>query len=677
MVETMRSPRTFMVCSFAGLVALVALASWYDRIGALHAAEDHVESTVSLLRQHASNAFQTQALVHEQVILRTAGLDWEKISRSDELASFLRETRNRMSQISSIWLADTTGHVRASSGLPYPRSLTFENRGDFRAHQESDHGMLVGEQHLGTFALTWRRPSSTGEFDGVIGIEIGVEYFENFFRGVDTTGHQRAVLVRADGSVLAASPGTGEPKRFPPTSRLMQSIASGVQNDKWNVMPDGITHFFRWRRLDPYPVYVAYAVDEDVALRYWYWRTAFCAILGAGVWAALCLINHLAFRRAAAEGALQQARRMEAIGQLASGVAHDFNNVLTAVIGNVDRIVLNGHATGQVRQFAEAALRAAQRGSSLTAQLLAFARQQPLHPKAVRIDELLDTTLPVIRDAVGEAIRVSNKLPPDLAAIRVDPGQFEAALLNLALNARDAMPNGGTLRIEARNVRVEKSDAERRTIPPGDYALIEISDTGVGMRGDTARRAFEPFFTAKGAGKGTGLGLSMVYGFARQSGGTAEIESGLGSGTTIKLYFPCSAKTVSGERLPTAAHPPMSRNASILLVEDQDEVRQLLADSLEEFGHEVRTARDAEEAIELLGQDTRIEVLVTDIVLPGRMTGLDLVRQARELMPDLKILTISGNTSDPSVKAPYLDRFAFLPKPFRPSDLNRAVAELL
>ena len=673
----MRSPRAVMVLSFAGLAAVVALAGWYDRSVTLRVAEDQVESKVGLLRQHALNVFQTQALVHEQIRLRTAGSDWENISHSDELASFLRQTQNRMSQISSIWLADTTGHVRASSGLSYPRSLTFENRDDFRAHRGSDHGMLIGEQHLGTFGLSWRRSSSTGEFDGVIGIEIGVEYFENFFRGLDATGHQRAVLIRADGTVLAASQGISEPKRFPPTSQLMQSIASGVQNQKWNETPDGLTHFFRWRQLDPYPVYVAYAVDEEVALRSWYWRIVFYAILGAGVWAALCLIIHLASRRAAAEAALQQAQRMEAIGQLASGVAHDFNNVLTAVIGNLDIIALDQQMTRQVRERAEAALRAAHRGSSLTAQLLAFARRQPLHPKAVRIDELLDATLPLIKDAVGEAISVSCKLGPDLSAIRIDPGQFEAALLNLALNARDAMPDGGTLRIEARNVIVEKGDAERRTIPSGAYVVMEIRDTGMGMWGDTARRAFEPFFTTKGADKGTGLGLSMVYGFARQSGGTAEIESGVGSGTTIRLYFPYSEKTESPEPLPAVAHPPMPRKASILVVEDQDDIRQLLADSLEQFGHEIRTARGAEEAIEILEGNAHIEVLVTDITLPGRMTGLDLVRKARELVPNLKILTISGYASEDSIRASYLDRCAFLPKPFLPSDLNRAVAELL
>ena len=267
------------------------------------------------------------------------------------------------------------------------------------------------------------------------------------------------------------------------------------------------------------------------------------------------------------------------------------------MIGNVDLIALDRQATQRVRQFAEAALRAAHRGSSLTAQLLAFARRQPLQPRAVRINGLLDGMLPLIKNAVGETISVSCRLSPDLSAIRVDPGQFEAALLNLALNARDAMPDGGTLRIEARNMIVEPGDAKHRTIPPGDYVVMEITDTGLGMWSDTARRAFEPFFTTKAVGKGSGLGLSMVYGFARQSGGTAEIESRVGSGTMIRLYFPRSGETVSCDPPPSVAHPPMSRKASILVVEDQEEIRQLLADSLDEFGHDVRTARTAEEAI--------------------------------------------------------------------------------
>jgi len=666
-----------MVASLAGLMAVVALASWHDRSRTLRAAEDHVELTVGLLREHALDVFATQELAQEQIQARTAALDWEAISRSQELVSFLRKLRDRMSQISSIWLADGLGHVRASSGLPYPQALTLENSEEFRAHRAHARGLFVGGQRLGTFGLSWRRLSATGEFDGVIGIEIAVQYFENFFRGVDAAERSRAVLVRADGSVLAADPSTAEPPRFPPGSRLMQSIASGVQNEKWETSPAGITHFFRWRQLDPYPVYVAYTVDQDVALGPWYGRVVLYALLAAGVWAALCLISHFAARRAAAEAALQQAHRMEAIGQLASGMAHDFNNLLTTVIGNLDRIALHRQATADIRRFAATALRAAERGTSLTARLLAFARQQPLHPTAVRIDRVLDAILPLLRDAVGEAIDVACEPNPDVLAIRIDPGQFEAALLNLALNARDAMPRGGTLRITARNAIVAADEAQRREIPAGDYVIMEIADTGSGMPADIARRAFESFFTTKGVGKGSGLGLAMVYGFARQSGGTAAIESKVGSGTTIKLYFPCSEETASREPPLSPAHPVTPRKASILVVEDQEEIRRLLAQSLEECGHEVRTSCTAQEAIEMLGQNARIDLLVTDITLPGGMTGLDLVRQALELMPDLKILTISGNATEEAIRASCLERGAFLPKPFRPSDLTRAVAELL
>jgi hypothetical protein len=207
-----------MVLAFAGLAAVVALAGWYDRSVTLRAAEDHVELTVGLMREHALNVFRTQELVHEQIRLHAAELDWEAIGRSHEFASFLQETRNRMTQISSIWLADTMGHVRASSGLPYPRSLTFENRDDFRAHRESDDGMLVGEQHLGTFGLTWRKSSSTGDFDGVIGVEIGVEYFENFSVGsIQQVVRERSSSVRmAPCSLLILIPASQADSHPPP-----------------------------------------------------------------------------------------------------------------------------------------------------------------------------------------------------------------------------------------------------------------------------------------------------------------------------------------------------------------------------------------------------------------------------------------------------------------------------
>ncbi len=197
------------------------------------------------------------------------------------------------------------------------------------------------------------------------------------------------------------------------------------------------------------------------------------------------------------------------------------------------------------------------------------------------------------------------------------------------------------------------------------------------MPPDVAERAFEPFFTTRATGKGNGLGLSMVYGFARQSGGTAEIESRVGAGTTITLYFPRSEQTLPSEPLPSIARPEVPRKASILVVEDQDGVRQLAADSLEECGHEVKTARTAKQAMAILEQDGRIQVLLTDVILPGGMTGIDLVRKARELVPELKVLTMSGNATEESIGASQLEYCAFLPKPFRPSDLRRAIDKLL
>jgi two-component system NtrC family sensor kinase len=672
----MRPLRAFVLLSLPALVAIAILAAWYDRRDALRAAEDHVDLSVGIMSEHALKVFEVQELVLDQIALRSAGLDWDAISHSDEIASFLRETRDHMNQISSIWLVDSAGRVRASSEATYPRNLTFEDKEDFHSLREGG-GMLVGKPHLGVFALTRRRSTTTGDFDGVFAIDVAIQYFEGFFQSLDEQARHRAVLVRADGTVLAADSVGAEPRWFPPTSELMQSIASGIQNDQWSAPPGIAAHFFRWRRLAHYPVYVAYAMDEEVALRSWYGRVVFYAILGAAIWAGLCLIAYFASRRAVAEAALQKSRRMEDIGRLASGIAHDFNNLLTAVVGNVDRVVRDQQATQPIRQRAKAALDAAMRAAGLTSQLLAFARRQPVSPTVVRIDDRFEAMLPLIRDAVGEAISVSPRFDSDLWAVRIDPGQFDAALLNLALNARDAMPRGGTLRVAAWNATLNAAEAGRLAISKGGYVVVEIADTGVGMRADVVDRAFEPFFSTKEIGKGSGLGLSMVYGFARHSGGSAAIESRVGAGTAIRLYLPRSEEKMSSDPLPSVAPVAAPRSVAILVVEDQDDVRQLAAESLEECGHEVKTARTAEEALEILRCDARIQVLLTDIVLPGGMSGTDLVRKARELVPELKVLTISGNATEETNKESRFGRCAFLPKPFRPSDLTAAVHALL
>jgi two-component system, NtrC family, sensor kinase len=671
-----RPLRAFILLSLVALVIIAISAAWYDRRDALRAAEDHVDLSVGIMSEHALKVFELQELVLDQIALRTTGLDWDAISQSDNVASYLRETCRHMNQISSIWLADAAGRVRTSSEPTCRRNLTFEDREDLHSVRDGD-GTLVGTPHLGAFTLIRRRSSSLGDFDGVFAIDVAIQYFESFFQGLDEQARHRAVLVRADGTVLAADSVGAEPRWFPPTSELMQSIASGIQNDKWSA-PSGIAaHFFRWRRLAHYPVYVAYAMDEEVALRSWYGRVAFYVVLGGGIWAGLCLIAYFSSRRGIAEAALQKSRRMEDVGRLASGIAHDFNNLLTAVVGNVDRVICDQQATPVIRQRAKAALDAAMRAAGLTSQLLAFARRQPVTPSVVRIDDRFEAMRSLITDAVGETISVSCRFDPDLWAVRIDPGQFDAALLNLALNARDAMGRGGTVQVAARNATLNTAEVARLAIPKGDYVVVEIADTGVGMPADVVDRAFEPFFSTKEIGKGSGLGLSMVYGFARQSGGTAGIESRVGAGTTIRLYLPRSEETLSSDPRPGVARVGVHQNVRILVVEDQDDVRQLAVESLQECGHEVKISRTAEEALEILRRDAQIQVLLTDIILPGGLSGTDLVRKAWELAPELKVLTISGNATEEMIKDACFGRCAFLPKPFRPSDLTAAVHELL
>jgi CheY-like chemotaxis protein len=281
----------------------------------------------------------------------------------------------------------------------------------------------------------------------------------------------------------------------------------------------------------------------------------------------------------------------------------------------------------------------------------------------------------LLKDAVGETIEVSLSVQSAVFSIRIDPGQFEIAVLNLALNARDAMPNGGRLRIETQNSTIDVGKAASLAISPGEYVAVEVSDDGIGMPGDVAARAFEPFFTTKETGKGSGLGLSMVYGFVRQSDGGVEIESVKNVGTTVRLYFPRVQQAGPSEKLPAAVRPRAAGKCAILVVEDQDEIRHLVAECLEECGHKVRGTPDAKEALEILSQ-RGIDILLTDIILPG-IDGLDLVREARKLAPDLRVVMMSGNVDENYVKASSVDRFVFLSKPFRPSDLMRTIDELV
>jgi PAS domain S-box-containing protein len=371
-----------------------------------------------------------------------------------------------------------------------------------------------------------------------------------------------------------------------------------------------------------------------------------------------------------AEAALMRAQKLEAVGQLTGGVAHDFNNLLMVVTGALE--LIRRHPDDAVRRerMLEAALGAARRGERLTHQLLAFSRRQPLKPELVRIDGLLGEAEPLLRRAVGEAVSFSVSLGAHGAVGLIDPAQFEAAILNLVVNARDATSSGGAIRIESAVVALAAGKIEETA--PGDYVRVTVSDTGVGMDADTLGRVFEPFFTTKEVGKGTGLGLSQVYGFARQSGGAAVIESAPGQGCAVRIYLPLSAEAAPAAPESPAVAGPAGPSLTVLLVEDDADVADMVTDMLRELGHTVRRADAAEPALEMLRGTSGIDLVLTDLVMPGGFSGVDLARAAVEIRPGLPIILSSGYTGDALASADSAP-WPLLRKPYATDALVRAI----
>jgi len=387
-------------------------------------------------------------------------------------------------------------------------------------------------------------------------------------------------------------------------------------------------------------------------------------------------------QRRVAQSQVLQLQKMEAVGQLTGGIAHDFNNMLAIIIGSLDmaRRRLTGDEHPKVLQSIDNAAEGAERAATLTARLLAFSRQQALEPKMIDANRLVGGMSELLRRTLGERIEVETVLAGGLWQIFADIAQIESALVNLAVNARDAMPDGGKLTIETANAELdERYAAAHDEVLAGQYVVLSVTDTGTGMSSEIMERAFEPFYTTKGVGRGTGLGLSQVFGFIKQSRGHVKIYSEAGRGTTVKLYLP----RVSGE-IPIVSSngassdvPAGSADEIILVVEDETRVRQMTVDALRELGYSVVQAADGNQALEQLALQPRIDLLFTDIVMPG-MTGRELVDRATAQNPALKVLYTTGYTRNAIVHNGIVDYgVSFLSKPFTIGSLARKVREVL
>lgn len=376
------------------------------------------------------------------------------------------------------------------------------------------------------------------------------------------------------------------------------------------------------------------------------------------------------------ERKLAQAQRLEAIGQLTGGIAHDFNNLLTVITGNLELIEMRLQGE-QLHKMLRDAQEAADLAAKLTSRLLAFARRSHLEPEIVETNDLVLNVTSMLRRTLGEHISLSTVLAPDLWQVKVDPTQAESSLVNLAINARDAMSGGGKLVVETRNIRMEEvRNGDTVELPHGDYVQVSVSDTGTGMPADVKDRAFEPFFTTKTRGHGTGLGLSMVYGFAKQSGGHVTIYSELGHGTTINIYLPRATGTAKGEVTTANAEVARRRSETILVVEDDDSVRNLTVTRLATLGFTIHESADGGSAIRLLESGLKVDLLFSDLVMPGGLTGYDVARKAREICPGIRILLTSGYAED-ILRAETLGSFKLLHKPYRLADLRHALDAII
>jgi PAS domain S-box-containing protein len=377
------------------------------------------------------------------------------------------------------------------------------------------------------------------------------------------------------------------------------------------------------------------------------------------------------------EAQLQQSQKMEAVGRLAGGIAHDFNNMLTAVKAYTEFLLEDLDQADVRRTDVQEIAKAADRAASLTRQLLAFSRKQVLQPRPVDLNDIVESMEKMLRRLIGEDVHIVTRLEPDLQLVEADPSQVEQVIMNLAVNARDAMPQGGMLTIETRNVVLERVDASWG-IDPGGYTVLSITDTGIGMDAETRAQAFEPFFTTKPVGQGTGLGLSTVYGIVKQSGGHISVYSEPGHGSTFKVYLPHVAASDSNPML----GPAMSRfprgSETIVLVDDDEGVRAVSRRILQRAGYTVLSAPDGVEALRMLGESAgQVQLLITDVVMPG-LGGRDLVTHVRDTYPDLRVLFVSGYTEEGVRRHGVLDvESAFLEKPFTAERLAQKVREVL
>jgi len=695
----LRLLKTMLVASIVIPVTIFAYASWINYQNAVAHADEQLAASLNILSQHASGIFQSVDLTFAAVDAILGDLTDEQIKASDQtLHQQLGKLEKSVKAIDAILVADRTGHTIVSSALfPIPSGLDIADRDYFLAQVERDAGTYVGAasrsrvRQEAFFGISRRRPLRDGQFNGIIMISVTPKVFSEFYRqlGSDTTAS--FTLSKSNGVILARFPvPAGDVTHFRPDSGFMLSVVDhpegGFVTTSYSV--DDVQRRFAYLKLGYADLYVSDGIQTDTIMLGWMRAMASHLIFGIPATLVLFTLVLLAMRRTRAlyaeterrdlaEQALRQSQKMEAVGQLTGGVAHDFNNLLTIIIGNLG-IAKRGVVEARAERALNNALVGADRAAQLTQRLLAFSRRQPLNPRFLDINKLIVTISDLLTRTLGENVQLETIGGAGLWKVEVDASEMESTLLNLALNARDAMPGGGKLTIETSNAYLDEAYCrEHEGIVPGQYVLIAVSDSGAGMSAETIDRAFEPFFTTKEAGKGTGLGLSQVYGFMKQSGGHVKIYSEPGEGTTIKLYLPRR----EGDEIVASGDDDLNAERgggeTILIVEDDDGVRQYASEILRDLNYQVIEAKDSASALRLLDADKKFDLLLTDVVLPGK-NGRELANEVERRLPGTKIIFMTGYSRNAIVHQGRLDPgIELIPKPLTERVLARKIRQLL
>ncbi|AMN43040.1 ATP-binding protein [Rhodoplanes sp. Z2-YC6860] len=663
-------------------------------------AHERLVRSLDTQQEEAQKTFELIDLTIQNALRLLAGMSADDIRANEQkLHLELEKLSDSVEAVQSIAAYGTDGVTLTSSLLyPAPR-LSYADRDFMQAHLKDNVGTFYGQVYVPTtlaepFFTVSRRIENDGKFVGVLEISVLPSNIFRFFSTLIYTRGLQYALVREDGLFLVRYPAVpadapiwlGENTGFRRTVRA--STAGGFYS---SISPvDNVQRNYAIRRVGTRPLYLTAGIESAAVQQQW--LSGRGAQLAYGLPATLFLVLTLwtvlrrteslyaeIDRRGLAEEALRRSQKLEAIGHLTGGVAHDFNNLLTIILGNLDglRRQLNDADPKIVRRV-DNALHGANRAATLTKRLLAFSRQQPLRPVPIDLNQLMNGLSDFLQRALGEQISLEVVGSGGLWPVEVDSAELEAVLINLAVNARDAMPAGGKLTIEAGNAVLDEAYRQRNEdVQPGEYVRIAVTDTGSGMTSEVLERAFEPFFTTKQAGQGTGLGLSQVYGFVKQSGGHVKIYSEPGDGTTVKLYLPRyhGAVVVQDQ---TPAEPVRGKASElILVVEDDAEVRSYIVETLAGLGYRVLDAKSGEDALGVLEQHRDLRLLLTDVVMPG-MNGRMLADEAQKRLPGLKILYMTGYSRNAIVHHGRLDSGVHLiEKPVAVDQLAGKVRSLL